>query len=321
MTKLTKTWLMIAASLILIGGIVFAVVMTTLNWDFTKLSTSKYEKTSFVLTKQYRNIKISTKEADIIFLPSETEYTTVECFENKNAKHKVKIEDGMLEIRVEDNRKWFQFVGINWSSPKITVYIPKGEYGAFSLNADTGIVEIPKDFSFERMDIAVTTGSVTNYASALDAIKIKTSTGKIVAENITAKELDLSTTTGNIEASGIKVEGEFRANATTGKTTLTNVTCRNVVSKADTGDIILTSVVATETFSIKRSTGSVVFEKSDATELYVETNTGSVKGSLITPKVFIAETDTGTIDLPKTTEGGKCEITTDTGNIKIEIAK
>ena len=43
MSKITKIWLIIAASFVLIGCIIFGGVMTMLKWDFTKLSTDKYE--------------------------------------------------------------------------------------------------------------------------------------------------------------------------------------------------------------------------------------------------------------------------------------
>lgn len=319
MTKRLKIWLIIATSLVLIGSLIFVGVMTTLNWDFKKLSTKNYGTTGYVFTKEYRDIKISTKAADIVFLPSEIEATKVECFEYKNVRHSVAINDEVLEIRVEDNRKWFQHIGINWSVPKITIYIPKGEYGSLAINSSTGKVEISNDFTFERMDISVSTGDIETSASVTEAVKIKASTGDIIVQNITAKELDLSATTGNITAEGVKVELDFRTNASTGDISLTDVTCRNIISNANTGDMAMTSVIAAETFSIKRSTGNVSFENCDATDLYITTDTGSVVGTLKTSKVFIVETDTGSVNVPKTTEGGKCEITTDTGNIKIDI--
>ena len=70
---------------------------------------------------------------------------------------------------------------------------------------------------------------------------------------------------------------------------------------------------------IKRSTGKVEFNQCDADTIYVKTNTGSVTGSLLSEKVFITDTDTGKVDVPKTITGGRCEITTDTGNIIISV--
>ena len=51
----------------------------------------------------------------------------------------------------------------------------------------------------------------------------------------------------------------------------------------------------------------------------ITTDTGNVKGSLLSEKVFIVSTDTGKKQVPNTITGGRCEITTDTGDIIISI--
>ena len=61
------------------------------------------------------------------------------------------------------------------------------------------------------------------------------------------------------------------------------------------------------------------FEASDAASIFVETDTGDVKGSLLSEKIFIINTDTGKKEVPESTTGGRCKITTDTGDIKITI--
>ena len=58
--KKIKTWLIIAFSLIFIGGIFFGGIMTMLKWDFTKLSTSKCITNSYDITDEYKNISIKT---------------------------------------------------------------------------------------------------------------------------------------------------------------------------------------------------------------------------------------------------------------------
>ena len=51
----------------------------------------------------------------------------------------------------------------------------------------------------------------------------------------------------------------------------------------------------------------------------VNTSTGDVNGTLLSEKIFITDTSTGRVSVPKTTSGGKCEITTSTGDINIGI--
>lgn len=112
--------------------------------------------------------------------------------------------------------------------------------------------------------------------------------------------------------------GGITVGVSTGKAALTDIACKSVTSSGSTGDIYLKNVIAAEKLSIERSTGNVKFDRSDAAEIFVKTNTGNVTGSLLTDKVFITQTDTGDVSVPKTVTGGRCEIKTDTGDIKIK---
>ncbi len=319
MSKITKIWLIIAASLVLVGCIIFGGVMTMLKWDFTKLSTGKYETHNYEIDENFNNISIVTDTADILFVPSEDPKTSVVCHEQKNMKHSVTVQNGKLVIEIVDTRKWYEYIGINFGTPKITVYIPQGEYGALFVKSSTGNVEIPEEFKFENIDISESTGNVTNYASASENIIIKTSTGNIRVENVSANTLDFSVSTGRITVSNVTCEGDVKINVSTGKTNLTNIGCKNVVSNGDTGAISLKNVIAAEKFSIERSTGDVKFDRCDAAEIFVETDTGDVRGSLLADKIFVVQTNTGNVDVPKTATGGKFEITTSTGDINISI--
>ena len=92
-----------------------------------------------------------------------------------------------------------------------------------------------------------------------------------------------------------------------------------VFIKTDTGNILLDDVITTGKLAIETDTGNVKFEACDASEVIIETDTGNVMGSFLTDKVVFAESDTGKIDIPKVIADEKCEIITDTGNIKITI--
>ena len=319
MRKAMKIGLIMGASLVFLGLIVFGGVMTMLKWDFTRLSTTKYETNTYEIGEAYKNISVNTNTADVILVPSEHAERRVICHEQKNIKHSVAVMEDTLVIEVVDTRKWYEHIGISFGSPKITVYLPQGEYAALSVTSSTGDVEIPKNFNFKSIDISEDTGDVTCYASASEGIKIKTSTGHIRVENLSAGMLDLSVTTGDVKLLGVSSAGDVKISVSTGKTQSTDVKCKSLISSGNTGNITLKNVIASEAFSIERSTGDVKLDGCDAAELRIKTDTGDVTGSLLSDKVFITQTDTGRIDVPKTTSGGRCEITTDTGDIKINI--
>lgn len=297
----TKAWLITAASLVLLGCILFACVMTTLGWDFRKLSTHKYETNEHEISEDFSSISIYTETADITFAPSEDQKCRVVCYEEEKAGHSVSVEDGSLVIKRSDSREWYDYIGIGFELPKITVYVPYGEYGALTVRTSTGDVMIPDDFSFVSIDISGSTCDVTSYASASGAIKIKLNTGDIKVKNISAGDVELSVSTGDVY--------------------LSDVACDSLASNGSTGDIELENVIVENKLSIERSTGDVELERCDAAEIYVKTGTGDVEGSLLTEKVFVTDTDTGEVDVPKSQSGGRCEIITDTGDIEIKYCK
>ncbi len=319
MKKATKIWLIIAACLVLLGGIVFGGVMTMLKWDFTKLSTVKYETNEYEVGEAFQNISIVTDVADIVLVPSMDSTCTVVCHEEKDAKHSVTVKDSTLVIEIVDTRKWYEHIGIGFGAPTVTVSIPQGEYGALSITASTGDVEVAQDFRFESIDISESTGDVTNYASASGEIHIKTSTGSIRMEHLSAGAVALSVSTGKVTVSGVNCQGDVTVGVSTGKAYLSDIACKNVISSGNTGDISLNNVIAAERFSIERSTGGVTLDGCDAASLWIKTSTGNVRGTLLSEKDFIANSNTGTVRVPKGQTGGVCEIQTSTGDIQIEL--
>lgn len=291
------------------------------KWDFKSLSTSKYVTNNYQISEDFTSIAMNTDTADIVFVPSKDGTCSVECVEEEKIKHTVAVEDGVLTVKVVDTRKWYEHIGIHFGSPKLTVALPKAEYADLLIEESTGDIKLPKDFSFAHIGIFISTGDVHCSASATESMKIETSTGKIRVESLSAASLDLSVTTGNVTVTDVTCAGDISVEVTTGKANLTNVTCASLVSEGDTGDITLKNVIASAKFSIERDTGDVRFEGADAAEIAVKTDTGDVKGSLLTEKVFIVNTDTGRKEYPNTTSGGRCQITTDTGNVKITLAQ
>ena len=319
MRKTTKIWIVIAVSLVFVGLIMFAAVMSGYKWDFSKLSTGKYETNTYEISEEFSNLSMNTDTADIIFALSDDGKCRVECYEEEKAKHSVAVQENTLVIKMIDERTWYDYIGINFGSPKITVYLPKAEYASLFIKESTGDIEIPKNFKFEGVDISSSTGDVNFFASASKLIKIRTSTGNVCVENTSAGTLDLSASTGRITVSNVICGGDANINVSTGRTNLNNIECKNLTSSGDTGDISLNHVIAAEKFSIKRSTGDVRFDGSDAAEILVETDTGDVTGTFLSEKIFFVETDTGSVDVPESITGGRCEITTDTGDIELDI--
>lgn len=314
-----KAWLIAASVCVVIGCVVFGGVMMALKGDFSELSTVEYETNEYEIKESYRNIEITTDTADVTFVAAKNSASVVTCYEQKDEKHSVTVKDDTLVIRLEDERKWYEHIGIGLGTPKITVTIPEGEYGTLSVNFDTSDVVLPEGFRFEAVHMLGSTGDVTCSASVREKLQVKTSTGDIRLENMSAGTVDLGVSTGHIAAISVSCAEDIAVKVSTGKTELTDVICKNFTSKGSTGDVFLNNTVAGGKFSIERSTGDISFDGCDAAEIFVETSTGHVTGWLLSDKVFRTETDTGKIQVPMTVTGGLCRIVTDTGDIKIDV--
>lgn len=321
MKCVTKVWLIAAGVLIIAGAALFSAVMTYGNWDFKKLGTVEYETVSYDITEDFENISIECEGCGVILKPSEDGGCRVVCREAEGEKHSVSVEDRTLTVRQTEKRKWHEYIAINLTTPEIILYLPKTEYGTITASLTTGDIAIPKGFTLESAELSTTTGDIRLFSSDCASLKLKTTTGDINLSDISANSAALSVTTGLVNAESIHCDGEFALEVSTGRAVLTDITCKRLTSSGTTGDIYLKNVPVDGALVIKRSTGNIKLDGCDAAEIKLKTATGNITGRLLTDKLFIAESRTGNVTVPKTETGGKCEIETNTGNINISVTE
>ena len=320
MSKAAKTFLILTVCLVVLGGAVFCLAMAANRWDFGRLG-GKLETNTYDVSSDFHAIAVRCSTEDVDFRLSDDGTCRVVCAEREDEKHLVYVQDDTLVIEREDNREWYEHVSLFTSgSPSITVYLPRAEYVSLSVEANTGDVTVPKDLLFGTAEIRLDTGDVDFRASSKGLLRIRTDTGDIHVDGVTAGEIDLSVDTGRVEVFSASCTGSVSVTVDTGKVFLTDVSCASFTSTGNTGDLTLKNVAASDSVSIVRSTGDVTFDRCDAADLVVETDTGDVTGSLLTPKIFVTSSDTGRVDVPESLTGGRCKITTDTGDIRITIA-
>ena len=297
MRKTKKIFLILATCFFFLGAGIFAIVMSFNGWKFKKIGGHNYQTNSYTITEDFNCISIDVDTTDIVIRASEDGTCKVVCYETEKVKHIVSVSEGTLIIKTVDERKFYD--KLFGADIALTVYLSKTNNQNLFIKASTGDIEVYKDVSFEMAEILLGTGDVAYYANTTESLKVKTSTGDIHVENISAGIVGLT--------------------ASTGDTVVKSVYCTEFTSEGATGDIMLENVIATEKLSIERDTGDVQLTACDAGEIVIETDTGDVNGTLLSGKTFCAETDTGHIDVPNSSMGGRCQITTDTGDIKIKI--
>lgn len=257
MKKITK-FMIISASVLLFAGIfIFALGMTRIGWDFTKLSTEKYETNTYEIRGDVTHIIIKATAADILFVPSNTDKCMVSCHETITERHSISMENGVLAIEAVNTKKWYDYIGITaFDSPKITLYLPKDYYTLVKINLSTGDISL-SNLKIHSLSLSTKTGDTTlsnitcnglasigstgnitlNNVVANTIFSIQRSTGDITLNACDGDDISLNTTTGDIKGT-ILSEKNFRAKATTGSVSVPDTnTGGNCTIHATTGDI------------------------------------------------------------------------------------
>lgn len=353
MNKLVLIPIIIGAALVTAGGIALGVGLATAKTAEQKVNPYQFDE-------DFNNFNINLDTADFEIKASEGSEKKVVVEETEKYQHKVSVSNNTLSVIHPDEKgKWFENIfSFSRYKYKVTVYLPAGNYGEFKFEGATGDVTIPAGYTFNNVDIDISTGDIDFKGNVVNDLKTNVSTGYVKVVGSKAKTMNFTGSTGNCTLENVEVESSITANQSTGKFTmknskcknvniitstgdqiyenvnvdekmdlnvstgdvvLTKVNCQNYKSVSSTGDVKLNEVLVAEHIDIETSTGDVDLYNSDAATLKIKTDTGHVKGNLLTDHIFYVTNNTGTPDVPKSTTGGLCEIETHTGSIRITI--
>lgn len=313
--------------LIVLGGVCLVGGAAVLAYGMSKGSiNNNYETNEHKFDEDIDSIEIDAGRADVEIKKAEDDQTKVVCVEKEKVYHITTVSNKVLKIEERDDRKWYQkyLFDWDWKSMKVTVYLPETAYNDIKVDSNTGDIAFDKNFTFVNMDLSSDTGTIKVNNKCTGNIDINVHTGGVYLTDVNANSVKVKSSTGDITIKNGEVTEGIELNSSTGDLELTEVETKSLKAKASTGHVYLTDMVASEKVEIKTSTGAVKFNRSDSKDIKVETSTGSIKGTLLTSKIFNAKSDTGHVRLPDTKdwnqEGGVFEAKSDTGSIEISIA-
>lgn len=275
-----KGFIIAAVVLISLGIILFVSALIASGFDFKGAGAWKTTVKGLDIAEPFHNVTIETTTADVLLIRSENGACRVVYDDIDDLELTANVENGVLKVNYVDERKWFDRITLWTPKLTVTVYLP---------------------------------------ASSFESVAVASKTGDILISDLEADNMALAVTTGDILLSSVRLSKDLSAAVTTGELSVSDLTCRNLVSDGSTGDISLSNVIASERMDLKRSTGDVHFDKCDAANIKVKTSTGDVSGSLLSGKVFVAKSSTGRVSVPDSSSGGQCEVTTSTGDIKLQV--
>lgn len=210
----------------------------------------------------------------------------------------------------------WDFYRLNTVEYKTDIYSPDKQFNDIYVKAGAADISfIPSDYG--EIKVVCTGESKVKYSAEVKD-------GKLVIDTADSRRWYdcIGINFGSSEIAVFMPEGQYGALSV--KSTAGNVKIpkdfkfESIDISGSTGNIT-NGASALNSIKIKTSTGNVKFDGCDSEKITVKTSTGSITGSLLGNKIIKAESSTGDIDVPKSSDGGLCSLTTSTGDIKINI--
>lgn len=284
MMEKRKNNIFVAFALISTGILIALIALIMVGFDFERLNDEHTEKKNYTTSENIDSIIVSSDVSKVNIKKTAGDTCRVEYVESNKTRINVTLENGTLEIKEKDKRKWYDFVRFSFLTSynyKINIYLPEDQYESLKVRTDTGSIRVDS-------------------ISVKEKIKLEADTGSVDVENLTCEELICDVDTGHIDIDDINSDA--------------------VTLSTDTGSISAKDTIVKGHFKASTDTGSVKINDIEADTIDIKTDTGSIKGTVYGPMIFKAKTDTGSINVPDSDEGGLCNLKTDTGSIKVKYS-
>ena len=320
MKKAKKIAFIIALACIAAGAAISLSALAVIGFDVSRLNTMKFENNTYQVEESFSHIRIEGAECDVRLLPSRNGACTVVCSEGKNISHTVTVDGDTLKITRTDSRKWYERMGIYWGDEmSVTVYLPGRTYGDLFLKNLSGDITVPGDFTFSRAEVHSTSGEIAYAAVTERSLTLKTTSGDLTVRDLTAGALEIRATSGEVTIHSAVVSGDVVVETVSGEIELEGVNAQAMSIQSTSGDVELADTVAAGRMEIKTVSGEIELERSDAESLWIKSTSGDVSGTVLSEKRFTTHTTSGSVNVPNIASpaAGTCEITTTSGNIRL----
>lgn len=337
MKKSVKILLIVAASLVVAGAALCGVALALGG----NMNAGQTEKVTHTVEEPFDTIAVNVGSAETIIRKSETGKCYAVCSESDKVHYTLSVADGRLTLSEQDDRSWYDLIGIQVGTWKAELYLPEGSYEELMATLSSGGFECTDSgISFGNTTLTGSSGSIHFAAAVTGDLRVKTSSGSIRLEKSAPQSLSVVASSGSIKLNQVVAASHMKVETTSGSLSLDSCDGAEVVLKSSSGSIRVEDmtpgtvsatassgsvkferVVAAATMQVETSSGSVTLNDCDAAELSLECTSGSIKATLLTGKIFEVRSDSGSIDCPASDRnGGMCTAKTSSGSIKFRVA-
>lgn len=224
--------------------------------------------------KAFQSIGIDVQDFDVEFMPSQN-YGIYICYYGDTCHPTYTVENGTLKV-TDGTENSFGGLDFNFFNKpnKIRIYLPAN--------------------------------------AALNAVKIKSACGNVIAGNFSAQTTDISSSSGYVNVSGISGD-TLTLSASCGNIDIKNANFKSLSANDSSGNVTLKDSTASQTSGILQC-GNITIRGSKLGSTNLDTQSGDIDAINVTTAKLSAKCSCGNMKLSGNL-GGKTDLQSSSGNI------
>lgn len=268
---------------------------------------SRVNTYEYIFREAFEAVDIRVGSADVRLMRSAGPETLVVSKREADRPEKVEIRDGVLVIEQPVRGKQaggirlFDFSFHFGHGGSVSVYLPERIWKSMQISSLSGDLEV-EDIHCESAYFKSTSGDIEGrHMTVSGPLEMEAMSGDITLLDFKGSDVEISSMSGDIQVE--------QANG------------KSFSAKSQSGDIVFENVLTVGKLRGESTSGDVKLHRSDAGTLDLRSVSGDIQASLLSGKVFLAQSTTGDVRVPESAAGaGECRANTSSGDIKIRLA-
>lgn len=298
----------------------------------------RQEKKSVDVTEPFTGLLVQEASADVQLLPSEDGGCRVVYGESEFSRCRVDVENGTLTVvRETEEHSRKGLFSIEDALP-VSIYLPAGDYEALSVTTASGDVKASsrlgfaetaihtgsgnirlEDLSAGDLNLSSTSGDVRLENLEAETLSAKTGSGKVKLRGCSAASLKLESSSGDLTVKASSCTGDGQLRTGSGDIELEDSSFRALDLSSTSGEATLSKTACSGSVKAETGSGNIRLRKAAGASFDLRSTSGDVKGSVIGPVDFIVDTSSGSAHTKNGQRGAApCQVKTGSGDVDLE---
>ncbi len=320
----TKVIIIIGCVIIAVGMLLYFIgfAMDGFEFDVASFGGNIENKSESFSPYSCKKIRVDSTYISVSVKSGNVKDIEVEYSVRENEDFTFEIQDEVLIIKYQDNRKWYEHIGFFFGVSRMTVTVPAANKYEYDIRVQSGSINLENLTSDGKISADSSSGSVSVEEISAEALELSASSGSISLKSSKATETKLGTSSVSINVEYLEGES-LSANSSSGSVKLKSVNEKTVNAKS-TGGSQKYENLKTNVFDAECTSGSI---KGDSVLIRERGSFECVSGSINfklknNPDGYsiTASSSSGGVHCPEDSEGNvKIKAKATSGSIRFEI--